>query len=461
MKKYRMLMVLAAICLVAFSCGQPKASTDAVKPAAKPAAPATAPPAAEEQADVGEEEETAEATEEAVAPVEAAKASETDEAVETPVSRRYPAAKAAADDAPAESAGEQAVEGGTPKLVVPEPTYDFGAMRDTEKVTHHFVLRNEGTGVLKITNVRASCGCTTTELEKDTLEPDEEIKIGAVTNLRGRQGPQTKVVTVATNDPETPTVQLRMVGTVLASIAVEPDRINFGEIRDDEPREASVNIKSTVDDVTFTVLSAELTGMDFIEHEIKTVEEGKSYDLIIRTKGELPPGHHNGRMIIRTDSQERSVIWLSISLQVVGPLQIMPPVIHIRYNEKPGEVTSQQLRISPGRITEFEILEVVAPLEDITATLTPSGDNVYLLRLENMPCSDALEDKAIILRTNLEEYPEIEIPFNIARVRVPTRPAGVMPRAPIQLTPEQKEQLRQRKGPVSAKDAEGEAPKEE
>ncbi len=413
MKETRIWLVLMCVGVLVFACGQP-----APPPAADIA------PVAERDADVAAEEQAAEAPDEAPEPEEAADDEEA------------PAAEEETEDLA--DAGEPAVEGGTPKLVVPESEVDFGTRRDTETIKHNFVLRNEGDGILEIKNVRASCGCTTTELEKDRLAPGEEVEIGALTNLRGRQGRNTKRVSVTTNDPENPTVHLTMTVTVESSVTIEPARVNFGEIYDDGPLEETVNIHSTIDDLTFSVTSAELTDMDFIEHEIEVVEPGKSYNINIKSVGELPVGNHSARMVIRTDARERPVVWLPISVQVIGPLQIMPPVINIRHSDTPGEVTQQQLRISPGRIKEFELEEVIAPLEDMGAELIPSAQGTYLLRLTNMPQSDILEGKAIILRTNLEEHPEVEIPFNVI---MPRRPVG---RAPATLTPEQREQMRAR-----------------
>ncbi len=435
MKKYQVFVILAAICVIAFSCSQPQAPTGTTAPKTAPektvetAAPAPAPAPAE----VAKEKEPAEKTAMLAPQPAAADAAQTTPAAET------------ATDA-ANATGEPAVEGGTPKLVVPEPVFDFGSMQDTETLNHKFLLRNEGTGILKITNVRPSCGCTTTELEKNELAPGEEVNISAAVNLSGRQGKQVKAITVTTNDPNNQSVQLRMEGMVTASINVEPDRVNFGEILDDESRENIVNITSTVDDLTFTVQSAEVAEMDFIDYEIKEVTPGKAYQVIVKAKGPMPVGQHNGRMIIRTDAKIRPVIFLNISAQVIGPLQIMPPVIHIRHSDTPGEVTSQQLRISPGRVKEFELTEVVCPVEGMQGTLTPQGENVYLLRLDNIPSSDILQDKSVILKTNLDAYKEVPIPFNVAKLRVPPTPAAGSPAVQgpqklMQLTPEQKEMM--------------------
>ncbi len=81
----------------------------------------------------------------------------------------------------------------------------------------------------------------------------------------------------------------------------------------------------------------------------------------------------------------------------------------------------QQLRITPGRVAEFEILDVVAPIDSIETTLMSTGDNAYTLRLSNMPRNDDLEGKSVVLRTNIPGHEEIDIPFNIYKPRRPTQ----------------------------------------
>lgn len=331
-----------------------------------------------------------------------------------------PVAEATQDDLPGQ--GEPAVEGGTPRAVVDEPAFNYGTRRDDETVNHQFVLRNEGTGVLNIQSVRASCGCTTTELPTNVLAPGEEVKIEAVTKLRGRQGSQRMSITVVTNDPERPTIRLMLEGEVLASIMMAPRNINFGQMEDNERREETVTIRSTKDDLTFTITSIELSGMDFVKHDVKEVEPGKVFEVVVRTAGDVPAGNHSARMLIRTDAREHAVLWLPISMQVVGAVQLMPPVINIRYTEAPDEVSQQQLRISSGRVQEFEILEVITPIDSIEATLTPAGSNQYTLHLANIPRNDVLEGRSVVLRTNIPDHEEIEIPFHIHRLRQPAPP---------------------------------------
>ncbi|NLN92166.1 MAG: DUF1573 domain-containing protein [Candidatus Hydrogenedens sp.] len=406
MRSVNTLLTLLLMAVIAVGCGSPQ-SAPAPQASAPVQAPAIVEVPSEEATPVGEEEIVVEKA----AEVEEESAAEKEE---------EPGEEEAVQEEPAPVAA--AVEGGTPKLVVPEPEYNFGQMDNSETVRHGFLIRNEGDGVLKIENVRASCGCTTTELEKKELQPGEEVSIQANTNLRGRQGPQTKAVTLFTNDPENPSYRLTMKGEAIASISIDPMNVGFGRIEDDDAREETVTIKSNKEDVEFTIRSVEADNMKFIKHELKEVTPGKEYQLLIRTEPALPEGHHTGRIIIRTDSTERPVIWMSVSMQVIGAIQIMPPVVNLRYTDEEGALENQQLSLTKGRVSTFEINEVVLPLDSMEFDLNNPAPNVYRLMLKNMPRNDDLEGKQVVLKTNIPEHPEVYIPFNIYKPKVKSVP---------------------------------------
>jgi len=65
-------------------------------------------------------------------------------------------------------------------------------------------LKNTGNDLLKIHGVSSSCGCTTYRLEKRKLEPGEEVKLNFVVDTRGELGRFEKVITIHTNDPDSP-----------------------------------------------------------------------------------------------------------------------------------------------------------------------------------------------------------------------------------------------------------------
>lgn len=70
-----------------------------------------------------------------------------------------------------------AVAMATPELTVEDPDYDFGTIGLGYMVKHTFVLQNTGDEQMEIVYVRASCGCTTTELSTTSLAPGESVPL--------------------------------------------------------------------------------------------------------------------------------------------------------------------------------------------------------------------------------------------------------------------------------------------
>lgn len=102
-----------------------------------------------------------------------------------------------------------------PVINIAEKTWNFGEIKQGEKVEHGFVIKNNGKSELIIRKVKASCGCTATKPQKTVLAPGESTEIATVFNSRGKSGRQNKSVTVVTNDPKSTSVLLRITGNVL------------------------------------------------------------------------------------------------------------------------------------------------------------------------------------------------------------------------------------------------------
>jgi len=104
-----------------------------------------------------------------------------------------------------------------PKVAVQQSSHDFGDIKQGDVVTHSFLISNNGGDILVIKDVKASCGCTAAKPDKNELKPGESTNILVSFNSKGRKGPQTKVVTVTTNDPEQPSVTLTFQGNVIVT----------------------------------------------------------------------------------------------------------------------------------------------------------------------------------------------------------------------------------------------------
>ncbi|WP_118976857.1 DUF1573 domain-containing protein [Taibaiella koreensis] len=77
--------------------------------------------------------------------------------------------------------------------------YDFGTVKEGEKVVHVFEFKNAGDQPLQILKVEAGCGCTTPEWPKTPVMPGKSSSIKVTFNTAGKVGPAYKDVTIKSN----------------------------------------------------------------------------------------------------------------------------------------------------------------------------------------------------------------------------------------------------------------------
>ena len=86
-----------------------------------------------------------------------------------------------------------------PQIEFAEVKYDFGTIKQGDVVDHTFKFKNTGTQPLVISNIGVSCGCTTPAWTKEPVQPGKTGTISAKFNSAGKEGMQTKVLTIDSN----------------------------------------------------------------------------------------------------------------------------------------------------------------------------------------------------------------------------------------------------------------------
>ena len=80
-----------------------------------------------------------------------------------------------------------------------DSVYDFGTVKEGEKVMFDYRFKNTGTHPLVIASAVASCGCTVPEKPEEPVKPGETGIIKVVFNSEGRKGPANKTIRVVSN----------------------------------------------------------------------------------------------------------------------------------------------------------------------------------------------------------------------------------------------------------------------
>lgn len=91
--------------------------------------------------------------------------------------------------------------------------HDFGTVVEGNIASYEFEFTNTGNQPIIISNVRASCGCTTPYWTKEPVLPGQKGKIKAAYNSKGRPGAFNKSITITSNASQ-PSARLSIKGNV-------------------------------------------------------------------------------------------------------------------------------------------------------------------------------------------------------------------------------------------------------
>ena len=103
---------------------------------------------------------------------------------------------------------------GKAKIVFREYEHSFGKVAEGEKVSHVFKFDNMGTADLVIASALTTCGCTVPEYDTKPIPPGKSGNLEVVFDTSGKDGMQTKTITVKSN-ADKPVVLLKITAEVV------------------------------------------------------------------------------------------------------------------------------------------------------------------------------------------------------------------------------------------------------
>lgn len=229
------------------------------------------------------------------------------------------------NQAPLSSPAPPVAGGSGPKIAFATPIYDFGRVKAGELVKYTYVFTNVGGATLQVSNVRVSCGCTTSGEWTRQVEPGKTGNIPIQFNSANFNGAVGKTITVTCNDTNQPTVILQIKGTIWKPIDVNPQFAVLNVTSEMPSNATTVRILSNEQD-PLTLSAPECNNRAFAV-ELRTNQPGKEFQLIIKTVPPLPAGNVQGQITLKTSSTNMPVINVNAWANVQPVLTVMPPQI--------------------------------------------------------------------------------------------------------------------------------------
>lgn len=108
--------------------------------------------------------------------------------------------------------GIEEVSDNYPLIEVTPDFFDFFEIEYGSIVEHTFKIKNIGNKDLEINKIATSCACTSAEIEKEIIMPNEEINLKVTYNTGLMSGPhgkgdQERIIYIRSNDPINPQIE--------------------------------------------------------------------------------------------------------------------------------------------------------------------------------------------------------------------------------------------------------------
>lgn len=253
-------------------------------------------------------------------------------------------------------------------LVVDRSAFDFGTMNQDEAGSrrHSFVLTNTGDRPVRVTKVTASCGCTSAAAPADPVAPGASVEMPVSANWQGRAGMQAATVTVQTDSPVTPKLELAVSGLVTVPAVAFPGELNFGLLGPGERASRLVKVSQGTESVPFVITGLQNDSPYVTVHRAATADgagaaagravAGGPGEFLVEIVAPAEAARHEVKLVFTTDLPSCPQLPVVVRAEFQGALAATPPAVFFAENSIKQEVTVRSLRepIGPDATAEVD-----------------------------------------------------------------------------------------------------------
>jgi Protein of unknown function (DUF1573) len=247
-----------------------------------------------------------------------------------------------------------------PQITFASTVFDFGKVTVGGAVKHEFIFTNTGDALLVVSSVKPGCGCTTAGDWTKEVEPGKTGIIPLQFNSNPHSvGGVTKNIMVTSNGKDHPVITLQLQGIVWSPLQVSPPNAYFDIAADSSgSAESTVRILNNTDQpITLTGLKNNNTNQ--FSAELKEVQPGKEFNLIIKTVPPLSPGQIQAFITIQTSSTVLPSISVFAIARISAPLSVTPSQITLPPGPLDNAVTNfitiQNNSTNPVTLSELSV----------------------------------------------------------------------------------------------------------
>ncbi len=314
-----------------------------------------------------------------------------------------------------------AAEGeGGPRAVPTEPVIDRGIVPKGEVIVHEFEIKNEGSAVLELTDVRPACGCTVASYDRK-IAPGESGKVKTTVKTDNFGGPIAKSIAVFTNDPENPKVQLVVKAEIKPYIAVVPGYARYNYVQG-EPVGPIIQTLWAADGSDVNIVSVKppydhlkVSFREAAEDERHEKGEGKQWRIEFTLDPHSPVGALRDYVEVELDQGKQKKARIPIS-GFVRPRQHVTPA-EVDFGELQGSALPlrRSLHFTNFISNTIELTQIETGIKGLSGRIeTGAKDPGYRFKLlltlgPEMPKGEF--SSTVKIHTTDEQNPIVELPI--------------------------------------------------
>lgn len=299
---------------------------------------------------------------------------------------------------------------GQPRLVVNNPTVNFGEVEQGAPAQGIFELKNEGSGSLQILGVQPACGCTAAMMDANSIAPGQSAQLKATLSTTEFSGLQAKKIRLTTNDPEKRSVELTLEGEILPLITVDPPRLYLRKL--DSGKELSQSFTVTLKPELNAQVTEVKAGSEKVRLALSEIENGKKITATLAPN--LPLGVFSDQIVVATSSAKVPMARIPIFAYVVGDWKVLPENVSFGTVMGPlKEPLKKQITVSTQGEKRYKVLSATANNPAIQTALRSGKDGKeFGVELTIDPKTVGTVRGEVILETDhpLAEQKRITIP---------------------------------------------------
>lgn len=221
-------------------------------------------------------------------------------------------------------------------------THDFGTVARNSDQVFRFELQNIYKEDIHLSGVRASCGCTTPSITKNTLKTWEKGAVVARFNTDSFLGRKSATLTVTIDKPYYAEVQLNVHGYIRSDVVFNPGAVHFGEVEPGAAVEQKVNLAyAGNNNWQVTDVRSDNDHLEVALDQTGRANGRVNYQLTVRLKDDAPAGYINDYLYLITNEGAKGIP-LAVDGRVKPAVTISPASLFMGALD-PGSSTTKQL----------------------------------------------------------------------------------------------------------------------